>query len=151
MQCRFSIVLLMNLFSTQSSPLSKGRGQAPLGNIFWQLGACILYRWGIFSWKITKCKNYGNPFYLQVGASLFASNIGTGHFVGLAGNAANSGIGTAAFEINVGPNHSVLREIQFSTRGSLKTKDDSLVTFLSLMCVINGCKLNLFWFAFRFR
>lgn len=39
--------------------------------------------------------------FIPIGASLFASNIGTGHFVGLAGNAAASGIGTAAFELNV--------------------------------------------------
>lgn len=38
---------------------------------------------------------------LQMGASLFASNIGSGHFVGLAGTGAASGIATAAFEWNV--------------------------------------------------
>lgn len=37
----------------------------------------------------------------QVGASLFASNIGSGHFVGLAGSGASNGIGVAAFELNV--------------------------------------------------
>ena len=37
----------------------------------------------------------------QVGASLFASNIGSGHFVGLAGSGAANGIGIAAFELNV--------------------------------------------------
>ncbi|CAG0900461.1 unnamed protein product [Darwinula stevensoni] len=37
---------------------------------------------------------------LQVGASLFASNIGSGHFVGLAGAAAANGIAISAFEIN---------------------------------------------------
>ena len=63
-----------------------------------------------------------NKMPTQVGASLFASNIGTGHFVGLAGNAANSGIGTAAFEINVGPNHNVLREIQSLTGGPFRNK-----------------------------
>ncbi|KAG0413829.1 hypothetical protein HPB47_009014, partial [Ixodes persulcatus] len=35
-----------------------------------------------------------------VGASLFASNIGSGHFVGLAGSGAASGIGIAGFELN---------------------------------------------------
>ena len=57
---------------------------------------------------------------LQVGASLFASNIGSGHFIGLAGtikydeqtdiisfdlyylgSGASNGIGTAGFELNV--------------------------------------------------
>lgn len=37
----------------------------------------------------------------QVGASLFASNIGSGHFVGLAGAGAATGIGIAVFELNV--------------------------------------------------
>ena len=39
--------------------------------------------------------------YMQVGASLFASNIGSEHFIGLAGSGAASGIAVAAFEINV--------------------------------------------------
>ena len=37
----------------------------------------------------------------QVGASLFASNIGSGHFVGLAGSGAQSGIVVNIFELNV--------------------------------------------------
>ena len=40
-------------------------------------------------------------FTVQVGASLFASNIGSGHFIGLAGTGAASGIGIAAFELSV--------------------------------------------------
>ena len=36
-----------------------------------------------------------------MGASLFASNIGSGHFIGLAGTAAATGIGIAAFELSV--------------------------------------------------
>ncbi|KAK8772337.1 hypothetical protein V5799_024419, partial [Amblyomma americanum] len=36
----------------------------------------------------------------QVGASLFASNVGTDHFVGLAGSGAATGIGVAGFELN---------------------------------------------------
>ena len=38
---------------------------------------------------------------LQVGASLFASNIGSEHFIGLAGSGAAAGIGVGAFEFNV--------------------------------------------------
>ncbi|XP_076453048.1 sodium/glucose cotransporter 4-like isoform X2 [Babylonia areolata] len=38
--------------------------------------------------------------WIPVGASLFASNIGSGHFVGLAGSGAASGIGIAVFELN---------------------------------------------------
>ncbi|CAF1301950.1 unnamed protein product [Rotaria magnacalcarata] len=39
-------------------------------------------------------------FGIWVGASLFASNIGSGHFIGLAGSGANNGIGAATFELN---------------------------------------------------
>uniref|UniRef100_A0A2C9JXY2 Sodium/glucose cotransporter n=1 Tax=Biomphalaria glabrata TaxID=6526 RepID=A0A2C9JXY2_BIOGL len=38
--------------------------------------------------------------WIPVGASLFASNIGSGHFVGLAGSGAAGGIGIAVFELN---------------------------------------------------
>ncbi len=37
----------------------------------------------------------------QVGASLFASNIGSEHFIGLSGTGAASGLGVGAFEMNV--------------------------------------------------
>ncbi|XP_058996309.1 solute carrier family 5 member 4 [Mustela lutreola] len=42
----------------------------------------------------------GDIAWWPMGASLFASNIGSGHFVGLAGTGATSGIATAAFEWN---------------------------------------------------
>ncbi|CAF1234686.1 unnamed protein product [Rotaria sordida] len=38
--------------------------------------------------------------FLPVGASLFSSNIGSGHFIGLAGSGASNGIGVAGFELN---------------------------------------------------
>ncbi|XP_069175194.1 sodium/glucose cotransporter 4 [Procambarus clarkii] len=38
--------------------------------------------------------------WIPVGASLFASNIGSGHFIGLSGSGAASGIGIGAFELN---------------------------------------------------
>ena len=41
------------------------------------------------------------PVCFQVGASLFASNIGSGHFIGLAGSGAAAGIGAIAYEWNV--------------------------------------------------
>lgn len=36
-----------------------------------------------------------------MGASLFASNVGSGHFIGLAGSGAAVGISVAAYELNV--------------------------------------------------
>uniref|UniRef100_A0A8D0NAP7 Sodium/glucose cotransporter 1 n=1 Tax=Sus scrofa TaxID=9823 RepID=A0A8D0NAP7_PIG len=41
-----------------------------------------------------------NLAWWQIGAFLFASNIGTGHFMGLAGKGASSGIAVGAFEWN---------------------------------------------------
>ncbi|KAH8848658.1 Sodium/myo-inositol cotransporter, partial [Schistosoma japonicum] len=38
--------------------------------------------------------------WLPVGASLFASNIGSEHFIGLAGSGAAAGIAVGAFELN---------------------------------------------------
>ena len=38
---------------------------------------------------------------IQVGFSLFASNIGSEHFIGLSGSGAAAGIGVGAFEFNV--------------------------------------------------
>lgn len=39
--------------------------------------------------------------WIFVGASLFASNIGSEHFIGLAGSGAAGGLGVGAFELNV--------------------------------------------------
>ncbi len=39
--------------------------------------------------------------FVQVGASLFASNVGSGHFIGLAGSGAAAGIASTAYEWNV--------------------------------------------------
>ena len=40
-------------------------------------------------------------WWAPVGASIFASNIGSEHFIGLAGSGAADGIGVGAFELNV--------------------------------------------------
>ncbi|KAK3865504.1 hypothetical protein Pcinc_028899 [Petrolisthes cinctipes] len=60
----------------------------------------------ISSWKSKKDSVSGyfmasrSMHWIPVGASLFASNIGSGHFIGLAGSGAASGIGVAGFELN---------------------------------------------------
>lgn len=58
---------------------------------------------------VASCRNRGSiggyflagrsMHWIPVGASLFASNIGSGHFVGLAGSGAAGGIGIAIFEL----------------------------------------------------
>lgn len=47
------------------------------------------------------CVKPKDLLFLQVGASLFASNIGSEHFIGLAGSGAAAGIAVGAFELNV--------------------------------------------------
>ena len=39
--------------------------------------------------------------FFLVGASLFASNIGSEHFIGLAGSGAAAGIAVGSYEVNV--------------------------------------------------
>ncbi|XP_044786550.1 sodium/glucose cotransporter 1 isoform X2 [Bubalus bubalis] len=64
---------------------------------------------GIALWVVMSCsRGTEEDFFLagrslvwwQIGAFLFASNIGTGHFMGLAGKGASSGIAVGAFEWN---------------------------------------------------
>lgn len=60
----------------------------------------------ISSWKSQRDSVAGyfmasrSMHWIPVGASLFASNIGSGHFIGLAGSGAASGIAVAGFELN---------------------------------------------------
>uniref|UniRef100_H3B5E4 Sodium/myo-inositol cotransporter 2 n=1 Tax=Latimeria chalumnae TaxID=7897 RepID=H3B5E4_LATCH len=60
--------------------------------------------WSMWKTKRNTVKGYflagRNMVWWPVGASLFASNVGSGHFIGLAGSGAASGIGVAAFELN---------------------------------------------------
>ncbi|KAL3315841.1 hypothetical protein Ciccas_005526 [Cichlidogyrus casuarinus] len=66
----------------------------------------VLFAVGIYS----SCVNRGSVtgyflagrsmHWIPVGFSLFASNIGSGHFIGLAGSAAATGIGVGMFELN---------------------------------------------------
>jgi len=62
---------------------------------------------GIWAMVITNRSTVGGYFlagrnitWLPIGASLFASNVGSGHFIGLAGSGAASGFAVGAFELN---------------------------------------------------
>ncbi|VDL94960.1 unnamed protein product [Schistocephalus solidus] len=77
------------------------------------IGILVLYFLGIFGAGIYAMfrsnRNSVNGYFLAgrfmtwlpVGASLFASNIGSEHFIGLAGSGAANGIAVGAFEFNV--------------------------------------------------
>ncbi|CAF3936237.1 unnamed protein product [Rotaria magnacalcarata] len=66
----------------------------------------LILGFGVWS----SCKNRGSVggyflagrsmHFIPVGASLFASNIGSGHFIGLTGSGASGGIAVAGFEIS---------------------------------------------------
>lgn len=43
-------------------------------------------------------ENCSTKYFLQIGASLFSSNIGSEHFIGLAGAGAASGIAVISYE-----------------------------------------------------
>lgn len=69
-----------------------------------------LLSWPLQSVGRTGCRgkvlqNWDPRSYLfitpQVGASLFASNVGSGHFIGLAGSGAAAGLSVTAYELNV--------------------------------------------------
>jgi len=66
-----------------------------------------------------------------VGASLFASNIGSGHFIGLSGSGASSGIAVAGFEIGVRRKYFSI-EILFYIIGGLYAYGTWLVICASL-------------------
>ncbi|KAK7833263.1 hypothetical protein U0070_017262 [Myodes glareolus] len=60
--------------------------------------------WSTVKTKRDTVKGYflagGDMVWWPVGASLFASNVGSGHFIGLAGSGAAVGISVAAYELN---------------------------------------------------
>uniref|UniRef100_A0A8C9AE10 Sodium/myo-inositol cotransporter 2 n=1 Tax=Prolemur simus TaxID=1328070 RepID=A0A8C9AE10_PROSS len=60
--------------------------------------------WSTVKTKRDTVKGYflagGDMLWWPVGASLFASNVGSGHFVGLAGSGAATGISVAAYEFH---------------------------------------------------
>ncbi|XP_025772717.1 sodium/myo-inositol cotransporter 2 [Puma concolor] len=60
--------------------------------------------WSTVKTKRDTVKGYflagGDMVWWPVGASLFASNVGSGHFVGLAGSGAAAGLSVTAYELN---------------------------------------------------
>ncbi|XP_043567666.1 sodium/myo-inositol cotransporter 2-like isoform X1 [Chiloscyllium plagiosum] len=60
--------------------------------------------WSMYRTKRNTVKGYflagRNMVWWPIGASLFASNVGSGHFIGLAGTGAASGIAVSAYEFN---------------------------------------------------
>ncbi|NWV01943.1 SC5AB protein, partial [Upupa epops] len=60
--------------------------------------------WAMWKTQRSTVKGYflagGQMVWWPVGASLFASNVGSGHFIGLAGSGAASGIAATAYEWN---------------------------------------------------
>ncbi|XP_069785080.1 sodium/myo-inositol cotransporter 2-like isoform X3 [Narcine bancroftii] len=61
--------------------------------------------WAMYTTKRSTVKGYflagRNMTWCPIGASLFSSNIGSGHFIGLAGSGASSGIAVSVYEWSV--------------------------------------------------
>ena len=72
------------------------------------VGGYFLLLFGLAWWVINKSRNTTNDYFLAgnslgwfiVGASIFASNIGSEHLVGLAGSGCTDGVKMAHFELH---------------------------------------------------
>ncbi|KAM9785210.1 sodium/myo-inositol cotransporter 2 [Syngnathus typhle] len=96
--------------STMSTTPSPGGGSPPLGAL--DIVVLVLYFvlvlavgfWSMWKTKRSTVDGYflagKSMTWWPVGASLFSSNIGSGHLIGLAGSGAAAGIGAIAYEWN---------------------------------------------------
>jgi SSS family solute:Na+ symporter len=84
-------------------------GAAALGRWDWMvIGIYFAILFGIAWWVILKSKDTADDYFLAgrnlgwfiVGASIFASNIGSEHLVGLAGSGATDGVAMAHYELH---------------------------------------------------
>src|SRR6202162_1517158 len=89
--------------------LSSADGKSHIGAIDWLM--IVLYfgiLLGVAWWVVRKGKDSAADYFLAgrnlgwwiIGASIFASNIGSGHVVGLAGAGATSGVALAHYELH---------------------------------------------------
>jgi SSS family solute:Na+ symporter len=84
-------------------------GAASLGRVDWiMIAGYFAVLFGIAWWVITKRKDTADDYFLAgrnlgwfvIGASIFASNIGSEHLVGLAGSGATDGVAMAHYELH---------------------------------------------------
>ncbi len=84
-------------------------GQATFSGLDWlTLGAYFALLFGVAWWVILKGKDTADDYFLAgrnlgwfvVGASIFASNIGSEHLVGLAGSGCTDGVAMAHYELH---------------------------------------------------
>ncbi len=89
--------------------LAASGGQSALGTLDWLVVlAYFLFLAGIAWWVMRKGQETAADYFLAgrnlgwwvVGASIFASNIGSEHLVGLAGSGATSGVAMAHYELH---------------------------------------------------
>jgi len=89
--------------------LAASGGQSALGTLDWLvILAYFLFLGGIAWWVMRKGQETAADYFLAgrnlgwwvVGASIFASNIGSEHLVGLAGSGATSGVAMAHYELH---------------------------------------------------
>lgn len=89
--------------------LGTGIGRSALGTIDWLvLAGYFAVLFGLAWWVILKKKETAEDYFLAgrglgwliIGASIFASNIGSEHLVGLAGSGATDGVAMAHYELH---------------------------------------------------
>ena len=89
--------------------LAASGGQSALGAVDWLvILAYFLFLAGVAWWVVRKGKDTAADYFLAgrnlgwwvIGASIFASNIGSEHIVGLAGSGATSGVAMAHYELH---------------------------------------------------
>ena len=104
-----------------------------------------------YKWIPIKCFHTFPCYSSQVGASLFASNIGSGHFIGLAGSGAAGGIGIAVFEINVSIATCKYHARELCTSIILRMVGDLLRLYsCKLRCFYQKCSQNIhLWYIFK--
>jgi len=93
----------------QPAPAEQKASSKALGTIDWVvMGGYFLLLLGVAWWVVTKSKETAADYFLAgrnlgwfiVGASIFASNIGSEHLVGLAGSGCTDGVAMAHYELH---------------------------------------------------
>lgn len=91
------------------NPIFAAVGATTLTGIDWLAIACYFaILGGVAWWVVTKAKDNATDYFLAgrnlgwwvIGASIFASNIGSEHIVGLAGSGAKDGVALAHYELH---------------------------------------------------
>src|SRR5581483_8359556 len=97
------------MMTNLATVLLAARGQSQITGVDWVVIAIYFgILMGVAWWVVKRCKDSAADYFLAgrnlgwwiIGASIFASNIGSEHVVGLAGAGATSGVALAHYELH---------------------------------------------------